>query len=189
MAFWEEIRRIQTMVRSGEKNLIASNHYFLQDESVLAYPRGDGVTRQPYIYDGRMLWAYSCGYLRELDGAFNIFPEVKEGDEPSVAFFANVNGELVSLLGMPILNEPAVKTRYAVFAERAAYYFVELENITFAIRVFLATTKDTLISLAILPEKNAPEKITISSYFNPYLRNDNSSHTLCSLRLMKCRWI
>ena len=178
MAFWEEIRRIQTMVRSGEKNLIASNHYFLQDESVLAYPRGDGVTRQPYIYDGRMLWAYSCGYLRELDGAFNIFPEVKEGDEPSVAFFANVNGELVSLLGMPILNEPAVKTRYAVFAERAAYYFVELENITFAIRVFLATTKDTLISLAILPEKNAPEKITISSYFNPYLRNDNSSHTL-----------
>ena len=178
MGFLEEICQIQAMVQSENKDRIASNHYFLRDESVLAYPRGDGVTRQPYIYDGRMLWAYSCGYLRELEGAFNIFPEVKEGDEPTVAFFANVDGELISLLGMPIMEEPAVKTRYTVFAERAAYYFVEVEKMTFVLRVFLATTKDTLISLAILPQKGAPEKITISSYFNPYLRNDNRSHTL-----------
>ena len=178
MNFLEEIQRIRKMVRSEEKDRIASNHYFLSDESVLAYPRGDGVTRQPYVYDGRMLWAYSCGYLRELDGAFNIFPEVKEGDEPSIAFFANVGGEVISLLGMPIMEEPAVKTRYTVFAERAAYYFVELENIAFVIRVFLAATKDTIISLAVLPGENAPKEITISSYFNPYLRNDNSSHTL-----------
>ena len=178
MSLLNEVQQIQAMVRSEEKNRIASNHYFLRDGSVLAYPRGDGVTRQPYIYDGRMLWAYACGYLRELDGAFNIFPEVKEGDEPTVAFFANVKGELISLLGMPVMDEPAVKTRYTVLAERAAYYFVELENITFAVRVFLAKTKDTLISLAVLPGEGAPEEITISSYFNPYLRNDNRSHTL-----------
>ena len=178
MSFLNEIQQIQAMVKSDRKDRIASNHYFLQDESVLAYPRGDGVTRQPYVYDGRMLWAYSCGYLRELDGAFNIFPEVKEGDEPSIAFFANVGGELISLLGMPIMDTEAVKTRYTVFAERAAYYFVELENVTFAVRVFLAETKDTLISLAVLPEEGAPGQITISSYFNPYLRNDNRNHTL-----------
>ena len=40
MAFWEEIRRIQTMVRSGEKNLIASNHYFLQAPIRLAKNNG-----------------------------------------------------------------------------------------------------------------------------------------------------
>ena len=178
MNFLEEIQRIKGMVHSDQKDRIASNHYFLQDESVLAYPRDDGVTRQPYIYDGRMLWAYACGYLRELDGAFNIFPEVKEGDAPSIALFANVGGNLVSLLGMPILEDSVVQTRYTVFAERAAYYFVELETVTFAVRVFLASNKDIHLSLAVLPGEGAPEKITVSSYFNPYLRNDNSNHTL-----------
>ena len=61
MNFLEEIQTIRAMVQSPNKDRIASNHYFLSDESVLAYPRGDGVTRQPYVYDGRMLWAYSCG--------------------------------------------------------------------------------------------------------------------------------
>ena len=63
MNLLKEIQQIREMVRSEEKDRIASNHYFLRDGSVLAFPRGDGVTRQPYIYDGRMLWAYACGYL------------------------------------------------------------------------------------------------------------------------------
>ena len=157
---------------------LASGHFFLEDGSVLVYPRTEGNTRQPYLRDGMMLWAYGCGYLRAQDGAFNIFPEVNEGDEPHIAFFATVEGETVALLGMPILEEPCVKERYAVFTDNTAYYFTELERITFAVRVFLSKEKELLFSLAILPGKNAPKSVTVSSYFNPYLRNDNNHHAL-----------
>ena len=98
MTFVEEIKKIREMKVSGKKSPLPSNHFFLEDGSVLAFPRGDGDTRQPYIYDGMMVWAYACGYIRAQEGKFSIFPEVKEGEEPHVAFFANVDGELVSLL-------------------------------------------------------------------------------------------
>ena len=178
MNLLEEVKKIHTMVQSGKKVPLAEPHFFLEDESVLAYPRTKGDTRQPYVYDGRLLWAYACGYLRALDGQFTIFPEVKEGDEPTIAFFANVEGKLVSLLGMPILEEENILRRYAVFTEHSVFYFTELENMTFAVRVFLSDTKDILLSVAVLPGQGAPKQITVSSYFNPYLRNDNSNHTL-----------
>ena len=178
MSFIEEIRSIQTKKASGNLLPLASGHYFLEDGSVLAYPRNEGNTRQPYLRDGMMLWAYGCGYLRAQDGAFHIFPEVNEGEEPHVAFFATVNGEIVALLGMPILEEPCVKSRYTVFTDNAAYYFTELGSVTFAIRAFLSSEKELLFSLAILPGENAPKSVTVSSYFNPYLRNDNGHHTL-----------
>ncbi len=178
MNLFEEVRHIREMVQTGKKNAIAEPHYFLEDESVLAYPRTKGDTRQPYVMDGRLLWAYACGYLRELDGQFTIFPEAKEGEEPTIAIFANVEGKLVSLLGMPILENESVSNRYTVFNEHSVFYFTELEHISFAVRVFLADNKDLILSVAALPERGAPEQITISSYFNPYLRNDNSNHTL-----------
>ena len=129
MAFFEEIKKIKTMKETGAKVPLASDHFFLEDDSVLGYPRGDGDTRQPYIIDGMTVWAYGSGYIRVLDGKLSIFPEVNEGEEPRIAFFANVDGELVSLLGIPVLNEKTVKSRYTVFATNAAYYFTELEDI------------------------------------------------------------
>ena len=178
MAFFEEIKKIKTMKESGVKVPLASDHFFLEDDSVLGYPRGDGDTRQPYIIDGMTVWAYGSGYIRVLDGKLSIFPEVNEGEEPRVAFFANVDGELVSLLGIPVLNEKAVKSRYTVFATNAAYYFTELEDVTFVVRVFLSKDKEVRFSLAILNEKNSDRTITVSSFFNPYLRNDNSCNVL-----------
>lgn len=178
MKFIKKIQSIRNMKQTDDLLPIASGHFFLPDGSVLAYPRDEGNTRQPYLRDGMMLWAYGCGYFRAQDGAFNIFPEVNEGDEPHIAFFATVNGETVALLGMPILEEPCVKSRYTVFTDNAVYYFTELEGITFALRAFISKEKELLFSLAILPEKNASAEITVSSYFNPFLRNGGGSHTL-----------
>lgn len=178
MTFFDEIKRIKKMKETGERTPIASNHFFLEDESVLAYPRGEGDSRQPYLYDGMAVWAYGSGYIRVLDGKLSIFPEVNEGEEPRIAFFANVDGELISLLGIPVLNEKSVKSRYTVFASNAAYYFTELDGLTFAVRVFLSEDKEVRFSLAILNEDGAEKEITVSSFFNPYLRNDGACHVL-----------
>ena len=178
MTFVEEIKKIREMKVSGKKSPLPSNHFFLEDGSVLAFPRGDGDTRQPYIYDGMMVWAYACGYIRAQEGKFSIFPEVKEGEEPHVAFFANVDGELVSLLGMPILNESSVTSRYTVLTDAAVYYFTEVKDYTFAVRVFLSAKKEIHFSVGVLTDRKDHSPITVSSFFNPYLRNDNSSYVL-----------
>ena len=178
MSFYDEIRKIKKLKDEGAKIPLPSNHFFLEDGSVLAYPRGDGDTRQPYIYDGRMVWAYACGYIRAQEGTFSIFPEVKEGEEPHVAFFANVNGEHIALLGMPILNESVVTSRYTVLTNSAVYYFTEIKDYTFVVRVFLSRNKEIRFSVAVLSDRKDASEITISSFFNPYLRNDNSSYVL-----------
>ena len=178
MDFFETIRKIGEMKQNGKQLPITRGHFFLSDGSVLAYPRTFGNTRQPYLRDGMMLWAYGCGYFRAQDGAFNIFPEVNEGDEPHVAFFATVRGETVALLGMPILEEPCVRSRYTIFADNAVYYFTETEGFTFVLRAFISEDKEIHFSLAILPGDDAPCEVTVSSYFNPYLRNDNNHHAL-----------
>ncbi len=178
MTFIEEIKKIKEMKENGKKIPLPSNHFFLKDGSVLAYPRGDGDTRQPYIYDGMMVWAYACGYIRAQEGRFSIFPEVKEGEEPHVAFFANIDGELISLLGMPILNEACVLSRYTVLANAAVYYVTEVKDYTFAVRVFLSAQKEIHFSVGVLTERQDHAPITVSSFFNPYLRNDNSSYVL-----------
>lgn len=178
MNFIDKIKKIKQMKESGKKIPLPSNHFFLEDGSVLAFPRGDGDTRQPYIYDGMMVWAYACGYIRAQDAKFNIFPEVREGEEPHVAFFANIDGELISLLGMPILNEAGVTSRYTVLTDAAVYYFTEVKDYTFAVRVFLSAQKEILFSVGILSNCEDHAPITVSSFFNPYLRNDSSSYTL-----------
>lgn len=178
MSYFNEIERIKQLIKNETVYPIASNHFFLQDNSVLAYERREGNSRQPYIYDGLTAWAYGCGYVRVQEGAFNIFPEVFEGKEPNIAFFANVDGELISLLGIPVLNEKTVKNRYTVFAENAVYYFTELDGMDFAVRMFVSSTKELYFSLAILPHSPKKAEITVSSYFNPYLKNDNNSNAL-----------
>ena len=178
MSFFNKIDQIKHLIREEKTYPIASNHFFLQDNSVLAYERREGNSRQPYIYDGLTAWAYGCGYIRVQEGAYNIFPEVFEGKEPNIAFFANANGELVSLLGIPVLNEKCVKNRYTVFAENAIYYFTELEDMDFAVRMFISSTKELYFSLAVLPHSEKKVEITISSYFNPYMKNDNNNNAL-----------
>ena len=78
MSYFNEIERIKQLIKNETVYPIASNHFFLQDNSVLAYERREGNSRQPYIYDGLTAWAYGCGYVRVQEGAFNIFHEVFE---------------------------------------------------------------------------------------------------------------
>lgn len=178
MSYFSDIVKIDEMINNRTRYPIASNHFFLEDNSVLAYERRDGNSRQPYIFDGLTAWASACGYIRVQDGAYNIFPEVFEGKEPNIAFFANIDGELISLLGVPVLNEKSVKSRYTVFSENAVYYFTQLEDMEFVVRMFVSSTKELYFSLAIISSHNEERKITISSFFNPYLKNDNNSNAL-----------
>ena len=178
MSYFSRIEQLKHFVQNEKTHPIASKHFFLQDNSVLAYERRDGNSRQPYIQDGFTAWGYGCGYIRVQEGAFNIFPEVFEGKEPNVAFFANVNGELVSLLGIPVLNERCVKDRYTVFAENAIYYFTQLDDLDFVVRMFISKSKELFFSLAMLPHGEKKMEITISSYFNPYMKNDNNNNAL-----------
>ena len=79
---------------------------------------------------------------------------------------------------MPILDEPSVVSRYTVLSDAAVYYFTEVKNYTFAVRVFLSAKKELHFSLGVLSDQENCLPITISSFFNPYLRNDDNSYVL-----------
>ena len=178
------VKRFEADERKDKKKL-ASDCWFLDENTVLAYRRKSGDSRYPYSHDGLTLWAYSSGNISVQESLFNVFLDSREGKEPYIAFFAGQQMEdcffPVSLLGtarQPIEN--GIK-RYTVYTPEAVYYFTETTCFWAVVRVFVDTEKRICFSSYI--ENISKEKINtyLSSYFDPFLRHSEAED-------FECKW-
>lgn len=180
-------QRIKTFIRNRKrlesdqdyrKNYaLASDCYFLEDGSILSYPRDDGDSRYPYGENGFNFWTSASGYMHCNEGLFSPFLRATEGQEPKIAFFAKIEGELVSLLSVPLLggvNDKAI--RYTIFTMGATYYICETHGLIFALRIGVDAKKRLLISLEVdaadeEAQSGGARDIQIAYYLNPFIKN------------------
>jgi len=134
---------IQEQVVQGASS---RGYYFL--------PQGGGITsgdspRGRFVYgsDGFTLWCQADGYIYASDGLHQLFSTTKEGEEPSIAFFLDLGGEIISLLPVPFLGDGA--ERHTMSAIHATYYFTEWEDVAAIVRVTTSPTNQLLLSLFI----------------------------------------
>ena len=177
----QQIKALLSKQTLAEECQMPGSTYVLQDNHVLCLPRDDGDSRYPYGQNGFNFWAYASGYMHANDGLFSLFLRAKEGQEPTVAFFAGWPGETnnevsqflpMSLLPVPVCGqdeEIGVK-RFSVLSPKAAYYLTECRGVTFGVRVFVSTTNTIHFSLLALNQSKQVQKLFLSSYLNPYLR-------------------
>lgn len=144
------------------------DYYFLS--------QGGGVTsggspRGRFVYgsDGFTLWCQADGYIYASDGLHQLFSVTKEGEEPSIAFFLDVDGKIISLLPTPFLGDGA--QRHTMSAIHATYYFAEWEDIATIVRVTTSPTNQLLFSLFVSFQK-PHQNCRLLSYFSPYEKNE-----------------
>ena len=150
------------------RNVSSRDYYFLK--------QGGGVTlgdspkgRFVYGFDGFTLWCQADGHIYASDGLHQLFSATKEGEEPSIAFFLDLGGKIISLLPVPFLGDGA--QRYTVSAIHATYYFTEWEDITTTVRVTASPTNQLLFSLFVSfqePRQNC----RLLTYCSPYEKNE-----------------
>jgi len=150
------------------RNASSRDYYFLK--------QGGGVTlgdsprgRFVYGFDGFTLWCQADGYIYASDGLHQLFSVTKEGDEPSISFFLDVGGKVISLLPVPFLADGA--QRYTVSAIHATYYFTEWEDITTTVRVTTSPTNQLLFSLFV-SFKKPHQNCRLLTYCSPYEKNE-----------------
>ena len=135
-------------------------------------PQGGGITlgnspkgRFVYGVDGFTLWCQTDGYIYASDGLHQLFSTTKEGDEPSIAFFLDIGGKIISLLPVPFLGDNA--QRRTMSAIHATYYSTEWEEISAIVRVTASPTNQLFFSLFLSfqePRKNC----RLLTYYSPY---------------------
>ena len=150
------------------RNASSRDYYFLK--------QGGGVTlgdsprgRFVYGFEGFTLWCQADGYIYASDGLHQLFSTTKEGEEPSIAFFLDVGGKIISLLPVPFLDDGA--QRYTVSAIHATYYFTEWEDITTTVRVTTSPTNQLLFSLFVSFHEPR-QHCRLLSYYAPYEKNE-----------------
>jgi len=139
-------------------------------------PQGGGITRGDspkgrfvYGYDGFTLWCQADGYIYASDGLHQLFSVSKEGEEPSIAFFLDVGGKIISLLPAPFLGD--VAKRHTMSALHATYYFSEWEDIATIVRVTTSPTNQLLFSLFVSFQKPR-QNCRLLTYYSPYEKNE-----------------
>ncbi len=148
--------------------------FFIGDNAILALPRDDGDSRYPYGKNGFNFWTYASGYMHSNEGLFSPFLRAGEGSEPKIAFFAGTRGTkgMFPLLSVPILDcEEDSIVRYTVFTAYATYYITEVEDVMFGIRTFVDEKNSIHFTLEIVSLTDTPQSLTLSTYFNPFIRN------------------
>ncbi len=150
------------------RNASSRDYYFLK--------QGGGVTlgnsprgRFVYGFDGFTLWCQADGHIYASDGLHQLFSATKEGDEPSIAFFLDVWGKVISLLPTPFLGDGA--QRYTVSAIHATYYFTEWEDIATTVRVTASPTNQLLFSLFVSFQKPR-QNCRLLTYCSPYEKDE-----------------
>ena len=140
------------------------DYYFL--------PQGGGVTfgdspsgRFVYGVGGFTLWCQADGYIYASDGLHQLFSTAKEGEEPSIAFFLDIEGKIVSLLPVPFLGDGA--QRRTLSAIHATYYFTNWEDVSAIVRVTASPTNQLLFSL-FLSFQNTRHDCRLLTYYSPY---------------------
>jgi cellobiose phosphorylase len=159
--------------------LAAIQEQVVQDASSRDYyflPQGGGVTkggspkgRFVYGFDGFTLWCQADGYIYASDGLHQLFSTAKEGEEPSIAFFLDLDGKIISLLPVPFLGDGA--QRHTMSTIHATYYFTEWEDIATIVRVTTSPTNQLLFSLFVSFQKPR-KKCRLLTYCSPYEKDE-----------------
>ena len=175
LSFQEKVQDLFVQIHELEQNeskkaerKLPSDCYFLSNDTVLCYRRGDGDARYPYSFGGMTLWAYSSGNVKMEEGLYNVILPAYEGKEPNLGFFAGIEMDEgffpVSLLGTARQAfEKGVK-RYTVFSPQAAYYLTESPVFWAAVRLFVDEEKLLRISLYLENKTNQPIRTYLSSF-------------------------
>ena len=173
--FIEKIKEIVSKVehlRKTKDNTLPDNSYFLDDGSVLCYPRKYGDSRYPYQTDGLVLFAHTNGYIDVTEGMFNVFRQAHYNEDTVIGFFGGVekNGEY-----MPISITGAAQVygddynRYTVFTPTAVYYIAEADECIYALRAYVDADKHLRFTMGVL--NNGEEReVYLCSFFEPMLR-------------------
>lgn len=159
-------------LKKDASNTLPDNSYFLEENTVLCYPRVAGDSRYPYYNDGLQIFAHTSGYIDCTKGAYSIFRIQHFNEDAPIAFFAGEKeGETffpVSVTGAARqLTEKNVE-RYIIYTPVCAYYITETEKAVFALRVYVDRSSHLRFSLCAINRKEARE-IYLSSYFDPML--------------------
>ena len=168
--------------QASQQSAMPGNAFFLDGGQILALPRDNGDSRYPYGKDGFNFWVYASGYMHANEGLFSHFLRAAEGQEPNIAFFAGlpIDGpvpyHVVPLMPIPCRKEPPQAVgecvRFTILSSNAAYFVTELPTLRFILRVFV--TADQNICFSILAKNlsnTSAVPFFVSSYFNPFLRN------------------
>ena len=159
--------------------LAAIQEQVVRDSSSRGYhflPQGGGITsgdspngRFVYGFDGFTLWCQADGYIYASDGLHQLFSATKEGEEPSIAFFLDLGGKIISLLPVPFLDDGA--QRHTMSAIHATYYFTEWEDVASIVRVTTSPTNQLLFSLFVSFQE--PHKdCRLLTYCSPYEKDE-----------------
>ena len=174
----EEILNIVEKVHSLQKsraNTLPDHSYFLDDTTILCYPRQYGDSRYPYQCDGLTLYAHTSGYIDCSDGLLNIFRTLEVGEDAPICFFA---GEKHAKDFFPIsitgaarqLFEPDGVERYLIYTPACAYYITETLDAVYAVRTYVDQDKHLRFSFGAV-NLGKRREIYLASYFEPTLRH------------------
>lgn len=160
----------------AEKRRMPGQAYFIDDHHIVTMPREDGESRYPFGKDGFNFWAYASGYMHSNEGLFSPYLRVSEGQEPKIAFFTGFENnkgtyDIIPILSVPIIHTNLQVIRYTVFTSSSVYYITEVNDVIFAVRIFVDKKKKMYTSILVKNQSLENKKMFISSYFNPFLKN------------------
>lgn len=170
-----EILKLKNDLREEQK--LPGRCAFLDERHILAYPHPDGNARYPYMYDGRVLWAYSNGEIVMQEGTFNIFPDTTGGREPACAFFVGEKQENsfspISVTGVAQHMGDCAE-RFVVYTPKAAFYFLKTKKLLTVLRIFIDDQKRTFFTFYIENSSDNALDAYLSAYFNPLLTHGSA---------------
>ncbi len=171
----ELVKKVHSL-KKGKENTLPDNSYFLDEDTILCYPRKYGISRYPYHKDGVVMFPNTNGDIQCVDGMFTIFKCNEYSEEANTGFFAGENHKdgfmPISVTGANCqLYENGIE-RYTVFTPVCAYYITETKNAIYAVRAYVDNNKHLKFSLAVV---NTGEKreIYLCGFFAPLLACGN----------------
>lgn len=173
--FIEKIKEIVSKVHSLDKtkdNTLPDNSYFMDDASVLCYPRKYGDSRYPYHNDGLVMFAHTSGYIDVTEGMFNVFRQAHYNEDSVIGFFAGEkNGDAYTPISISGAAQQLCdsNTRYTVFTPTCVYYIAEGNEAIYALRAYVDPQKHLRFTAGVI--NNGQEReIYLASFFEPMLR-------------------
>lgn len=170
----EEIKEIENNEQVKRDNQLPSNCYFLGKDKILCYPRTYGISKYPYNYDGRVMWVYSSGMVKVEESTFNIFLPAWEGSEPNFALFGGIK-EGETYQSFPLMSIDKKENEYKrcmVYSPTAAYFFTFIQDLVYAVKLFIDCQKQICVSVNITNNGKEDKEVLLSSYYDLFMCHD-----------------
>lgn len=187
------IKQIMTLINNAEANpetvgKLPGNSYFLNDKYIVCKPRKYGVSRYPYYNDGLSIWVSSNGHITADEGAFTLFRPSYTDEVPCIGFFFGIKQDDGTYYPISVnegfrpLYEAYKVNRYTVYSPEAAYYIADLEDYTFATRIYVGKDKKINFTHTAINKTDSAKPIYIATFFEAILRFSATEADSCFTR-------